>query len=86
MMDTDGELIGAKCKDCEWSLTLSEAIEKIKSDRTGVQPSPRRVWRKFGSLSEGHAYFNRGHTTETILSKEQIASAMADTQAQDPNA
>jgi hypothetical protein len=53
-------------------LTIEDIIERIENDSTGFDPTPQRIREKFGSLSEGHAYFNRGHRISTHLSVDEI--------------
>jgi hypothetical protein len=69
------EQVGVSCDSCDWTLTIKDVIEREK-ERYGHTPSASRIRSKFGSLEEGHAYFNRGHRVKRELSPQQIDRAL----------
>ena len=66
---------GASCDSCDWSLTIQELLTKVEGS-TLRKRDPEYLKRKFSSLAEGHAYFNRGHTISTHLSVAEIRTAL----------
>lgn len=72
MTENGIESVGAVCDSCDWELTIADVIKHIEDDRVPLDPTPQRIRKKFGSLGEGHAYFNRGHRTGTCLSTDEI--------------
>ena len=56
-----------RCQSCDWELTRESIVEELKSDPAFPgDPTDGMINYKFGTLREGHTYFNRGHTTEVI--------------------
>ena len=58
---SDAPISRAECDTCDWVLTREDVIEHLPGD-----PRESRIREKFGSLREGHAYFNRGHSPNYI--------------------
>ena len=66
------DCVAVDCDSCNWQLTVSDLIERIENNNTLYKPTADRIRSKMGSLGEGHAYFNRGHSVSILLSKDQI--------------
>lgn len=69
------EQVGVSCDSCDWTLTIQDVIDR-EVERCGRKPSSTRIRSKFGSLGEGHAYFNRGHGVSLELDTNEIESAL----------
>ena len=67
--------VGVTCDSCDWNLTVSDVIERIEADDFDTV-SASRISAKFGSLGEGHAYFNRGHRISIELETEEVEQAL----------
>ena len=51
-----------ECDVCDWTLTREDIIDRLNANNE--RADERRIREKFGSLREGHAYFNRGHAPD----------------------
>ena len=61
------KIIKVQCQSCDWERTRESIVEELKDDRAyPADPTDGMINHKFGTRQEGHAYFNRGHTTEAI--------------------
>lgn len=71
------DAVGVSCDSCEWTLTVADAVERLE-EAPHDRVTPSRIRRKFSSLGEGHAYFNRGHTIDVHLSKDDVARVLSE--------
>lgn len=78
MNDTDATTEPhVSCDSCDWTLTVSDVVERLR-EKEPRRVSARRVRQKFGSLGEGHAYFNRGHAIDIHGDESAIQEILDD--------
>lgn len=75
MSTDDTEHVGVTCDSCDWTLTVADVVGRLE-EKEYERVTPRRVREKFGSLGEGHAYFNRGHRISVGLDSDDVERAL----------
>lgn len=74
-MSTKTNQLGIDCDSCEFTLTVHDIVEEYEQT-WGRRPRAEYVNSKFGSLAEGHAYFNRGHFVSHSPSIDDIRAVL----------
>lgn len=65
----DAPIQRAECDSCDWVLPREDVLDRL-TDLGVMDPSEERIYRKFSSLREGHAFMNRGHVPYYVREDE----------------